>query len=327
MNRLLCKTCKYSFSINHKRKETFWIQHVDGVPFRKLADQAGLSVAQVYRKVKEEMDQLPENTWLSSEYGQRWSGRLNIDGKYVKVKGYDRKIPFIYCIDFLTHDIPVGILAPSENEEAFSKLFSLLKACRYPLQIAICDDTSALKPALLRFYPNARIQICQNHYLENIRQRLQIRTLEKYRRFFGDMQVAFSPKLHPARRNAYLSQMFNYWGRKDTQLQLIMIEIMARRDELFAYNFKMNQCPNTNNIIEAFNSHIQARLKSIKGFESFHSAERWLNAWMIRRRTKPFTDCDRPFKHLNGKTSLETVLKIDKSFPKIRGVKAPKLKR
>ena len=59
------------------------------------------------------MDSLPENTWLSANYCNRWSGRLVVDGKYVKVKGYDQKIPFIYGIDYLTHDIPVGLLAPT----------------------------------------------------------------------------------------------------------------------------------------------------------------------------------------------------------------------
>jgi hypothetical protein len=42
---------------------------------------------------------------------------------------------------------------------------------------------------------------------------------------------------------------------------------------------------------------------------------------MIRRRTKPFTDCEEPFKHLNGKSSLEVALKKDAKFPEILGIK------
>ena len=294
---------------------------------RKLADQHVLSPAKVHNQLKREMDALPENTWLSSEYGQRWGGRLNVDGKYVAVAGYPRKIPFIYGIDFLSHDIPVGLLAPSENEEAFTKFFRLLKACHYPLQIVICDDTKALKPAMLRYFPNARLQLCHTHYLENIRTQLQVRTLPKYREFFSYLWEAFRPHHHPAKRDAQLRGLFDSWGRTDLTLKLILIDIRARRDELFAYNFKMNHCPHTNNLIESFNSHLQGRLKTIKGFQSFHSAERWLNAWMIRRRTKPFTDCDVPFKHLNGRMSLDVVLKKEKTFPKIRGVQAPKGKR
>lgn len=327
MKRFLCKACKRSFSIDHKQKPVFWTLHIDGVPFRKLADQHGLSPAKVYQQVRQEMDELPENTWVSSEYGERWSGRLCVDGKYIAVKGYAKKIPFIYGVDFLSHDIPVGMLAPSENELAFVKFFRLLKACRYPLQVVICDDIAGLKPALERYFPNARVQLCHTHYLENIRSRLQVRTLPKYRDFFTYLWQAFRPTHHPAKRDAMLCGLFATWGQYDLTIKLILIDILARKEELFAYNHRMDQCPHTNNLIESFNSHLQGRLKSIKGLQSFRSAERWLNAWMLRRRTKPFTDCDVPFKHLNGKMSLEVVLKKEKSLPKILGVKAPNTKR
>jgi len=55
------------------------------------------------------------------EYCNRWSGILNVDGKYVKIRGQKKKIPFIYSIDFLTHDLPVGGLFPSESYQAFLK--------------------------------------------------------------------------------------------------------------------------------------------------------------------------------------------------------------
>lgn len=44
---------------------------------------------------------------------------------------------------------------------------------------------------------------------------------------------------------------------------------------------------------------------------------------MLRRRTKPFTDCGEPFKHLNGKVLLEVALKKDVGFPEILGVDKP----
>ena len=99
-----------------------------------------------------------------------------------------------------------------------------------------------------------------------------------------------------------------------------MTNIIKRKNELFAYKDFKN-CPATNNIIEAYNSHLQGRLKTIKGFDSYISAERWLNAWLIRKRTKNFTDCQNPFKHLNGKCSLEKTLKKDQKWPDILGIK------
>jgi transposase-like protein len=296
------------------------------VPFRKLADGHNLSHAQMHFRVQKEMDSLPENTWLTANHCERWSGRLVVDGKYIKVKGYKKKIPFIYGIDFLTHDIPVGILAPSENEHAYTKFFNLLKTCKYPLQIVITDEAGAIKQALKRIYPKARNQICHTHYLENIRQYLKVRTDDKYESFFFDLQYAFRSKHHFQKRNALLRKIRYDYGR-DVVVQALLIDIQRRNNELFAYSNRMKHCPHTTNIIESYNSHLEARLKSIKGFQSFHSAERWLNAWMLRRRTKAFTDCGEPFKHLNGKCSLEMSIKKQAHWPEILGIKAPDMKR
>lgn len=271
------------------------------------------------------MDALPENTWLSREFCNRWSGRLVIDGKYIAVKGYDRKIPFIYGIDFLTHDIPLGILAPSENEHAFTKFFNLLHTIGYPLQIVICDDVSALKPALERVYPTVPIQLCHNHYFESLRQYLSIRTDETYRKFFYALKRAFDPKVPYLKRQALLQRAYLAHGMRDERVQAIIADITERYEYLFAFNSQFRKhCPNTTNIIESYNSHLQARLKSIKGFQSMHSAERWLNAWMLRRRTKAFTDCGEPFKHLNGKMPIEMSMKKDASIASILQLLSPK---
>ena len=326
LKRFFCKRGKHSFSIDHRKKPgALWIPYVDGIPLRKLGDELDLSAAQVYAIVKREMNQLPDNTRLSLEYGLRWSGRLCIDGKYVKVKGYPKKIPFIYGIDYLTHDIPVGILALAEDENAFLKLFRLLKTCKYPLAIVICDEVNALPIAMKQHFPKAKIQICQNHYLENLRQRLRVRTDTTYARFFSQVYRAFDPSVHYMKRNILFQRIYTEY-KHDPVLRQILLEINARTPELFAFSWRTNNCPNTNNLIESFNSHIQGRLKSIKGFEKYTSAQRWLNAWMIRRRTKPFTDCGEPFKHLNRKCSLEMVLKKDVDFPTILGIKPPKPK-
>ena len=62
----------------------------------------------------------------------------------MKVRGYPEKIPFIYGIDYLTHDIVVSMLAPSENTVALTQFFALLKRSCYPLQIVVSDDREAI---------------------------------------------------------------------------------------------------------------------------------------------------------------------------------------
>lgn len=101
---------------------------------------------------------------------------------------------------------------------------------------------------------------------------------------------------------------------QDTQCVGVMAGIYQRRYDLFGY-LDLQGLPNTTNLIECFNSHLQGRLKTIKGFETFKHADLWLNGYFLRRRTKIFTDCTRKFKHLNGKTSLEKSKNLDLEIP------------
>ena len=271
------------------------------------------------------MDSLPDNTWLSHEYCNRYSGILIVDGKFVKVRGYKQKIPFLYGIDYLTHDIPVGVLAPAESEEAFKKLFRLLKTINYPLQIVVCDDVlAALEPAVLRYYPKAKIQLCHNHYLENIRQALNIRTQNNHQHFFNSLRKhVFLEYTDNKQLNRALHHVLTRRAKRDPRRQTIVMDVHRRRKYLFAYTH-IPQCPNNTNLNELYNSHLNGRLKTIKGFKSFHAAERWLNAYLIRRRTKPLTDCQEKFKKLNGFCSLQKTMKKQADWPDILGVKPPK---
>ena len=90
-------------------------------------------------------------------------------------------------------------------------------------------------------------------------------------------------------------------------MQKVMLDIARRSPDLLGY-LKLKNTPRTTNLIESFNSHLQGRLKTIKGFESFKNAQTWLNIYFLRRRLKKFTDCEKQFKKLNGTASLELTL-------------------
>jgi transposase-like protein len=109
--------------------------------------------------------------------------------------------------------------------------------------------------------------------------------------------------------------LHNRCGHSRT-LQNIVTTIKARQEDLFNY-FRFKDCPRTTNIIESYNSHFQARLKSIRSFQSFMSVRRWLNAYIIRRRTKKFTDCKGKFKKLNKHAALELTIKKQAAWPDI----------
>jgi transposase-like protein len=240
-----------------------------------------------------------------------------VDGKYVKVKGYKDKIPFIYGIDYLTHDIVVSCLALAEDGFWFDKFFAALRQANYPLKIAVSDERAGLKKACLWHYPLCLFQLCVFHYLRNLREKLSIGKSEKYQHFFNslNLHVFEEPK---TRQEAIqgLMHVRNNRCNNDQMLIDIVMDIHLRQD-LFFSHLEVAGCPNNTNLIELYNSHLNDRVTSTKGFNSFGSADRWLNAHVLRRRTNKFTDCEEKFKHLNGHCSLEFTVRDNSALEKI----------
>lgn len=285
--------------------------------FRKLGDEYALSGKQIFLKVKEEIESIPDNFSLTKILCDlyRFCGILILDGKYIAVKGFADKIPFIYGIDYLTHDIPLGDLYVAEDEMAFSVFFGKLKQLGYPLRAVVADDRGGLKRALLKVFPRARLQLCHNHYLENLRQSLKIRTEKRYQHFFNALQRhVFLDAKNQQQVVEGLRHVWNNRTRDKIFLTNILAAINQRRADLFAYQ-EIKDCPNTTNIVESYNSHLNGRLKTIKGFESFDSARRWLSAYLVRRRSKTLTDCKGKFKYLNQHASLEWTIKKQARWP------------
>lgn len=295
------------------------MEHIDGVGFRRLGDENTLSGPQTYARVIKEFDQLPDNDELTKTLCDmaRCAGILIIDGKYVAIKGFSRKIPFLFGIDYLSHDIIHGQMFLAEDEASFSLFFQKLKDLGYNLKIVVADDRFGIKQALHKVFPYARLQLCQNHYLENIRKDLKVKKEARYRHFFDSLKKHIFTDAHTDQEiTDGLKHVLEHHSRNNPRLMAILAAIDSRRYDLFAYRHFEN-CPNNTNLIELYNSHLNGRLKTIKGFQSLKSAQRWLNAWMIRRRTKTFTDCDLKFKHLNKHCSLEFTIKKQAQWPDI----------
>lgn len=197
---------------------------------------------------------------------------------------------------------------------AFVTFFANLKAAGYALRAVVADDRSGLKPALFRVFPYARLQLCHTHYLENIRKNLNIRTEEQYRDFFYALRRLF--RKARSEEQVLLELKFLREKAKSPLLLNILQDVQNRIAELFAFR-QIQDCPGSTNLIEAYNSHLQGRLKAIKGFQGFDSARRWLNAYLIRRRTKTLTDCKGKFKLLNKHASLELTIKKQARWPDI----------
>jgi transposase-like protein len=281
------------------------------MPFRKLGAENDYSGVQIYNKVIPQLKALPDNLEVTKDYCDmsKMSGILIVDGKFVAVKGYADKIPFIYGMDYEPHDIVHDQLSLSEGNSSFDKFFRELRQTGYPLQIVVSDDRAGLQAACLRHYPGVLFQTCVGHFMEKLRKLLCTRTDDKYQYFLNSLKLhVFDEPNNLAEAIQGLMYVRDTYGQTDQTVQTIILEIYTRQDEFFSCH-KIPNCPNNTNLIELFNSHLNGRLETIKGFSSFQSAALWLNAWALRRRTLKFTDCDQKFKHLNGKCSLQMTIK------------------
>lgn len=281
--------------------------HLAGVSFRSLAETYDISPSTAYRRCLKVLDRLPHCADITRNYCSRFCGILLVDGKYIKVKGYERKIPVVYGIDYLTHDIPTYILSRAENYQTCYSFFSSLKLLEYPLQAVVSDDNINIYQAAQAIYPSAITQICHNHYKETIRQNLNIRQDPTYNSFMKHIEQLFE-KRRSVTEFASLASKIVYQHRNDPRCLSVMADIQNRLPLLTAY-MAQKRIPRTTNLIESFNSHLQGRLKTIKGFESIHHARLWLNGYFLRRRLKPFTDCEKRFARLNGTCSLQHSLR------------------
>ncbi|MBI5413438.1 transposase [Candidatus Peregrinibacteria bacterium] len=260
------------------------------------------------------LKKLPHNNEITKRHCDRFCGILIVDGKFVKVRGFEKKIPLLWGIDYLTHDIPIFILTASESYESWLKYFEYLKSIRYPMQIVVCDDNENIKLAARYIFPNVIIQTCQNHFLENIRRDLQVRTVEKYKPFVDDLKnELFSNKIN---KQDFEKKAFKLFKKYEHDLIAVsyLLRIQKYTQELTNASL-VKHTPRTTNLMELYNSHLEARLKSIKGFKSFQSAQKWLNAYILRRRFRKFRSCCRKFGYLNGKTSISKTMRKTAVLP------------
>ena len=253
---------------------------------------------------------------MSRGNDKHYCGILLLDGKYVHVKGYSDKIPCIYGIDYLTHDVVHFVLSRGENYQTSVSFFQSLRLLGYPLHALVCDDNQNFQLACRRTYPKAIIQICHNHYKENIRRNLAIRSDPTYRSFMYEIEKLFSQKRSVDEFFIIARKILLNYGT-DPKCQTTLLDIERRKEVLLAYNNEKS-IPRTTNLIECFNAHLESRLKSLRGFESVEHAKLWFNAYFIRRRLKPFTDCTDRFKQLNGKCSLEVAIQNERKFQTLK---------
>lgn len=266
-----------------------------------------------FNRVNQGLKELPTCIDVTRWYCQKFQGVLLVDGKYIKVKKHDRKIPVIYGVDYQTHDIPHYRLSKAENYLNCKKFFTSLKLTNYVLQAVVCDDNQNIYTAARYVYPQATVQLCHLHFLRNMRTLLDLENNQVHQIFF---QVLCRLMIQKRSKEDFEKKATNLIVQfaSDQVCGGILTEL-ARKQPLLQGYLNHRGTPTTTNLIESYNSHLEARIKPLKGFESFKHADLWLNGYFLRRRTKQFTDCQRKFRRLNGKTSLSQTQKPGIDIP------------
>jgi len=160
-------------------------------------------------------------------------------------------------------------------------------------------------------FPSVKVQTCYNHFKENIRRDLHIRSdkTNQYRDFMRRIESVLDSK------NKLSDETFNHWLfclYRDYKYDLVALNILTNiekyKPELLAYR-NIPQAPLTTNLIEGMNSHIEKRLVKIRSFQTVEHARLWFNGLILKRRFTKFTDCSRRFSYLNGKRGVDLTKK------------------
>lgn len=114
---------------------------------------------------------------------QSYCGIILVDGKYIKVKYTEedtRDLVVIPFIDYLSHDIPVYIVAHSENMFELKAGFQQLKEIGYQLKVLVCDESMGeIAQVAQTVFPDVIIQYCLRHYSANIDREFKVNGIRR----------------------------------------------------------------------------------------------------------------------------------------------------
>lgn len=260
-----------------------------------------------WRICEAELKKLPNNNEFTFKYCSRFSSIFLFDGKYFNVANQEHDWVLLWGIDYFRHDIPVFTIAPSESYQSWARFFSFFRIISHHPELLVCDDNVNLKMAARSRFPEVKIQTCFNHFKENMRRALKVRSDDTYRRFMSKIESILKEKLSEENFNRWLFLLYRDY-KHDPVCLSILTNIERYKKELTAYRH-IHQAPVTTNLIEGMNSHIEARLHSLRSFQTVEHARLWFNGFLLKRRFTKFTDCRGKFRHLNGKTGVEMTKK------------------
>lgn len=284
IQRFRCLTCGVSFTykILRRRRITpgeqvrLTREHLEKrASIRALARLEGYSKQTVQEAIHTVTAQVASAAWIARRFMPKWSGYLAVDGTTIRLwdwaakhfryskaqRRWLHKVTLLLAQDTVTTDLPAHHLDEEEGTIELVTLFQKLRAINYPLKATISDgNTDIPKAVRLVFGAGIPHQLCQLHYLKNLRQ-----------------QVKDGELLESQYREA--KQKLPQGERPSFPVP----------EELFTY-LKHPGLPRTNQQLEVTNRFFKLRLKTIGIFHSWQTAICYLNALIAHRRFLKYTD-------------------------------------
>ena len=216
-----------------------------------------------------------------------------IDAKHVPVKGQD------YC-EYLAYDTNVGLIGRchrkgGESTWGYRQTFKDLKVAGYEVKVVVSDGGMGIFSAL-RAFGVKRHQRCHIHLLRDLKTGLRLHAkrprivLRKYYWVkYAKLLLNSNDEYQLTLRLKHLDRVvFSMWaGGGDVELNSIKGFI---RNLPLAFTFmgyqKFWNIPKTTNVLEGYISHLNARLKTMRGLKSPANAGRILNAihYFLRKK-------------------------------------------
>lgn len=330
---MYCFDCQKAFTLGkEKHKQEIVRRHLeDGSSYRTIQRRDDCSKTTAVKIVHAVAESVKGSHWISRNLKPKWRGVLCVDGTYIRVlnsfadlarkerwsndeaERFLHKLVALIGVDYHTRDLPHYSIGDNENMIDLILYFQRLKENGYDLQVLVRDGNQRIGEAAVYVYGKPiDQQSCHHHFLDKFDKVMAEKSCDAQDRTnILDLKMHICsiirvPDIDLAchRVNIFMREQNRF--RTSATTNELVDKFIRDYESLTEYlQHPTGFVPTTVNVSENINKQLKDRLKPMCMFQSIASAENYLKLWCLKRRFQKFTDCKKPFKHLNGKAPLE----------------------
>jgi len=202
----------------------------------------------------------------------KWSGKISIDEKYIKIKGIPHYV--ITIVDFVT-GIPLYLnVYLNTSKESYEECFRTFKQIyKANPRLIVSDGSQALKAGRMAVFPSVPHQLCKFHKIKNLFAKISRCYLPKHQELWLKSKV-----VKVFRRNTVS-------GRKKGLMELTTILPKPAAEYVISNVIKQWQNLSkslTSNVSERFNRKIKKVMSGRYGLKSYDTAVNLANSLWLK---------------------------------------------